>query len=93
MNFDATSESASSHVAGSNSPVSWFLMSGVRRRSGAFTKSKLAERPFTHSRPWFDGPSAGSTSTMRLPFIFRYSWQPVAQCGQLVRTFRTSHSR
>ena len=62
-------------------------------RSGEFTKSKLPERPFTHSRPSLDGPSAACTSTIWSPFTTRSSWQPTPQCGQVVRTVWVSHSR
>ena len=81
---------AFSQVVSSSSPVSRFRISGAVSRSGEETKSKLPERPLTHSRPWLEGPSAAATSTMRLPRTTRSNWQPVAQWGQVVRTRRTS---
>ena len=49
--------------------------------------------PFTHSRLWLDGPSAGSAPTMRLSLTSRSIWQPVAQWGHVVLTFLTSQLR
>ena len=62
-------------------------------RSGASTKSKLAERPFTHRSPWFDGPGAASASTTTPSFTTKSSWQPTPQCGHVVRTRSVSHER
>ena len=53
----------------------------------------LPERPFTHSIPRFDGPQAPWASTMRPSFTTKSIWQPTAQCGQVVRTLRTSQFR
>ena len=89
----ATRSSASSQLAGSSSPVAALRTSGAVKRSGASTKSKLPERPFTHSSPLFDGPGAPSASTMRPSFTTRSSWQPTPQCGQVVRTRSVSHER
>ena len=60
---------------------------------GSRRNREACERPFTHSRPSLDGPSAACTSTIWSPFTTRSSWQPTPQCGQVVRTVWVSHSR